>query len=1585
MKKKVGQFLKYFIYLFAIIFILIAILVAAIQIPAVQKYFVQLSTTQISKSLGTEISVGDVSIDFLSRIHLNNVLIRDYKKDTLIFVGTIYNKHIIDYAIGKPFQFIDESLSMKHVKLYLDNSHSDGRFNITKTFARKKSSPKTTDTSRNNSPRDLSVLKLGQIHIEDAEFRLRDSNNYQTLHARIREIEIDAIPLQLSTPIWKLNSMSITQPEVTLTHHIAPKSPKNYKPEYLTIPITLDLNQLKLNQGRLRVIDEPIVQYKDSKQLYFTDLDVKDINIKSHKVSIRKHSIKGVIDQLEAREKSGLEIQKLQTEFFLNSFRTEAKNLIFKSNHSNMNGYLRFDYKHMREYLRFAAWVKVTANMKNSNLSLRDITYFAPSLRDWQHLDMKFSTHGYGTMNDLLLTHLKGSMNQGNLSINGDAKVLDLFSGKGPHVIAKLNQVGFEKRDIEFVFQKKGLPNELTTLGRVNYIGQFTGNPIKFTLDGRVNTLQGIADLKSAQFDFTSKERPLYKGNIQLYKLKLNTIITGGSAVDNLSANLYVDGQGFDMPNLKTYLKGDVSSVHINQKDYQNFKVDGVLEDKIFKGNIISNDPSLSFVAQGKVSLKEASPSVELNVNLNQVDLQKIGISKHKLLLNANVFGIGRGKNLDEMLGTMTVGNMFISDIDQQGKRYDFSNITIEKDVFEESYNKYININSEEINASMVGKFRISDIPSLLKDYFISYLTVSKSNTTQTYSNTYFNLNIGVKNISNYTRVLYPELKNVENGQMQVRFNGLENNMKVEGRFFNTSYLSFKFPQIHLVNNSSNQSLNTILDIDSVFFNKKLAITPLHASVSQAQEGLNLSLELLNRTDDKFVDFNSVIKKIGDDYTFHIKPFTSYFGRKVWTLHPDNLIVLNPTNQSIKASNLELYKDIQTIKISNNQMDYSALDIKFEEVKLQELISGFLPNLKLFKGNLNGEISIANVMKNPTPVSNLDVKDIEWNNEKIGNLTLSSHLTNEILNSKAVLIGENYHIHSNIYFDAKTGVDSLNAALRIYKIRPLFVNKILNNLVTNLDGNIHGDVTLYGPLNRLNALGTIHIDTLSTKLNILQTTYHTSKQTIQIIPDKIILSEFKIIDQENNTGIADGFIAYNHLNRFDLFIDAISPKLLCLNTTPNDNIIFNGKVYADAKAQFRGTIGDRIFISAQGRNLPNSLLTIGFESSQRTDRYNFYEFIHKDSNTSKSNFLLNKRQIGGVNLDFDFDINRFGKLFIMMDPASEDRIECTGDGRIAFKMTPESDVDIKGSYEIYSGTYLFTYRDLVQRLFYLNKGGQMTFIGNPRASLIDASATFSTRASAQDLITAYFGNTDNSRITSASKTNVKAIILLKLKDKITQPSISYELNVEHNNPEVASAFESITSTTRNNEAELNKQVVGLLLYQRFFPPSLTGFNSNQSSTNSVGTDFQNTLFDVFTGKISNYVSDWMQNTFQGMNFGLSYKNYSQFNQTDQANANRNELKIAISQKLLNDRLIFNLGGNYDFGRSQFTSSNSAFFGGDIDIEYILTPTGNVRTKFYSTLSNDPLNSIYINKTGMGILFQKEFDEFNQIFKKSPLR
>ena len=257
-------------------------------------------------------------------------------------------------------------------------------------------------------------------------FRLRDHYNYQTISFQIEHLDLDAKKWRFSDSIWQLGSLRIQKPLVSIIQHPSPYTPKSYKPEYLNLPFQLHLDQLKLEHAQLRIFNEELEPISKD-QLSFSDLDVRNIFLDAASVELRKGSIAGEVTHMRAIEKSGLGITDLRTQFFMNSYKTEAKNLLFKTNNSKIKGYLRFNYNHMREYLRFAAWVKVTGDVSESNLSLKDLAYFSPNLKNWSHLDVKFNTIARGTMNELMLNNLYASLNENSIKVGGQMKVLDLF------------------------------------------------------------------------------------------------------------------------------------------------------------------------------------------------------------------------------------------------------------------------------------------------------------------------------------------------------------------------------------------------------------------------------------------------------------------------------------------------------------------------------------------------------------------------------------------------------------------------------------------------------------------------------------------------------------------------------------------------------------------------------------------------------------------------------------------------------------------------------------------------------------------------------------------------------------------------------------------------------------------------------------------------------------------------------------------------------------------------------------------------------------------------------------------------------
>lgn len=82
-----------------------------------------------------------------------------------------------------------------------------------------------------------------------------------------------------------------------------------------------------------------------------------------------------------------------------------------------------------------------------------------------------------------------------------------------------------------------------------------------------------------------------------------------------------------------------------------------------------------------------------------------------------------------------------------------------------------------------------------------------------------------------------------------------------------------------------------------------------------------------------------------------------------------------------------------------------------------------------------------------------------------------------------------------------------------------------------------------------------------------------------------------------------------------------------------------------------------------------------------------------------------------------------------------------------------------------------------------------------------------------------------------------------------------------------------------------------------------------------------------------------------------------------------EVDVALSSRLLNNRLLFN--GNFGY---RDKSLNSNQFVGDFDIEYLLNPRGTWRLKAYNRYNDQ---NYYVRTAtttqGIGIMFRREFD------------
>jgi hypothetical protein len=321
-----------------------------------------------------------------------------------------------------------------------------------------------------------------------------------------------------------------------------------------------------------------------------------------------------------------------------------------------------------------------------------------------------------------------------------------------------------------------------------------------------------------------------------------------------------------------------------------------------------------------------------------------------------------------------------------------------------------------------------------------------------------------------------------------------------------------------------------------------------------------------------------------------------------------------------------------------------------------------------------------------------------------------------------------------------------------------------------------------------------------------------------------------------------------------------------------------------------------------------------------------------------------------LTLDMDVEVTSDAEVQLIFDPKVGDILKGRGNGDLRISLDRTGNFKMFGEYFIQKGEYLFTLQNIINKKFLLQQGGTINWNGSPYDALVNIQASYGVRTSLYDLM-----YPDTSEI---YKRRIQVDCLLKLTDNLMNPNISFDIDLPNSD-------EGTRTEVRNrigvgNDQEMNRQVFGLLVLNRFFPTETQG---------SVLTQTGGFFSSSTTEMISNQLSNWLSKISNDFDVGVNYRPGDDIT--------GDELGVALSTQLFNNRLI--VDGNVGVANTQSSSSNIV---GDVNIEYKITPDGRFRVRAFNK-SND-INSLTNNAPftqGVGVSYQKEFDRLADLFRK----
>ena len=101
---------------------------------------------------------------------------------------------------------------------------------------------------------------------------------------------------------------------------------------------------------------------------------------------------------------------------------------------------------------------------------------------------------------------------------------------------------------------------------------------------------------------------------------------------------------------------------------------------------------------------------------------------------------------------------------------------------------------------------------------------------------------------------------------------------------------------------------------------------------------------------------------------------------------------------------------------------------------------------------------------------------------------------------------------------------------------------------------------------------------------------------------------------------------------------------------------------------------------------------------------------------------------------FDIDVTPDAEVQIVFDPKIGDIMKGSGTGRLRMSIDRSGEFLMFGNLEIEKGEYLFTLENIVNKKFLIDKGGIISWNGDPYSGLMDLVARYSVKTSLYELV-----------------------------------------------------------------------------------------------------------------------------------------------------------------------------------------------------------------------------------------------------------
>jgi hypothetical protein len=1329
-------------------------------------------------------------------------------------------------------------------------------------------------------------------------------------------------------------------------------------------PWKLMLYSLKISDTRFRYCNQDVVSHDFG--MNYGEIDISKINLDIRDISIKGDTIDGDIRYLSAEDKGGFKLYFFSAQARVSSHEITTKNLKIITPNSNLKLDLSFTYNEYNDINDFVDKVNITSDIRQSKFNLIDVSYFAHEL---EGMDDKvyLTANVRGKINNLKVKKLK-FLYQKSTYFDGDVSMSGLPNLEETFVNISLKNLTSTKQEIESIKipgVKLNLGNEFAKLGYVNVKGFFTGFYNDFVAKATIKTSLGkiITDL-SLKNNKTEKSIS-YNGKISTESFDLGSFIDNSKLLGIVTMDGNISGKGMSAETADFEITGNIKQFGFNKYNYSDITVNGSYRDKAFNGDIDVHDPNIDLCFKGYVSIKDTLPDFDFTATIKHADIYKLNFVKTDTFtdISTKLKIDFTGTTIDNLQGYVIIDS---SSYYEAGERYDIKSIKLLTTISKTHY-RVFDLTSDFLDAKFMGYFAFNEMESSINKFISTYLpgiSVDKSKLDSINSKQKFDFDIEFNNSYPLFKHFVTDIKLSGDARFWGSYNAEVNSLNFNGL---AKEIVFSGVKVH------NFSLEAVTESKHILLNAKTDGANLSDSVGLYNITLNSSIN--NDSVDYQLNWDNKLNKkkyAGDvmgflkigknlDMLVGFKKSELVFNDTIWKINPDSKVNIDTTGTTFNNFLVSSFRQKILLDGKISKIPQDKLKIRFEKFNISnfDIITNI--NGVDFDGYIDGDFEAANIYNNPTFISDLRIQDFGFNSDRLGDLLIRSNwddnskgiaIDAEVQKTGSVGIGIPLKIKGHYFPVSKTNNFDLTASFSNFDMKSL--SRYLEGIGAIKEGRANGSIKLTGLNTSPELFGKVHLNRMLVKIDYLNTNVSFA-DTVYITKNLIYFNKIKVLDQQlfnqserirtgkNDTLVASGRITHNYFKDFKYSIDLFPKDFLCLNTNPSVNNLFYGTAYASGYANISGN-SDMVYMDITARTMKGTQLIIPLNASSDLSESDFITFINiaKPDSTKK----IKTRDLSGIQMDFTFDVTDDAEVQLVFDPRYGDKIKAKGSGIIKMEITTKGDFNMYGEYTVKQGDYLFTFQNVINKKFNVLSGGTIRWNGSPYNADLDLQAIYSLKASLSGL------GLDTNR------NNVPVECIINITGKLEKPSYNFEIRL----PSLTEFEKSQYMTVINQN--IDYEFLSLLVINSFVPASDAKTNVGVTNGNMVGK----TISEALSAQLSN----WISQISKKVDIGFKY--------TPSDNISKEQVEVALSTQLFNDRVKIESNLGVGGGQVSTQTQNSQNIIGDLNVEVKITDELKLKV-FNKSNQYDALNSYSPYTQGIGIFYRREFNTLKDLFMR----